>query len=102
MSAITERWFLFMDRKSFLKHLAAIPIVSLLGRFLSLSPALAGAPVRRVRPADPGWPSAASWDQLNKDVGGHLSSRVSFKAAGLAASRKIMARPRRGCWKRKS
>ena len=26
----------------------------------------------RVRPGQPGWPSAASWDDLNRDVGGHL------------------------------
>jgi FAD/FMN-containing dehydrogenase len=29
-------------------------------------------PVSRVRPGDPAWPSAASWDQLNRDVGGRL------------------------------
>jgi hypothetical protein len=27
---------------------------------------------RRVRPGDPAWPSAASWNRLNRDVGGRL------------------------------
>jgi FAD/FMN-containing dehydrogenase len=32
----------------------------------------AGARFRRVRPSDPAWPSAERWDQLNRDVNGHL------------------------------
>ena len=28
--------------------------------------------VRRVRPADPAWPSTANWDKLKQDVGGNL------------------------------
>jgi FAD/FMN-containing dehydrogenase len=28
--------------------------------------------LRRVRPSDAGWPSAARWDKLNQDVGGNL------------------------------
>ena len=31
-----------------------------------------GGPGHRVRPGDPSWPSAASWDRLNRDVGGRL------------------------------
>jgi FAD/FMN-containing dehydrogenase len=61
-----------MNRRGFLKRLAAIPILSALWRFLRASTALAGATVRRVRPSDPEWPAASSWDQLNKDVGGRL------------------------------
>jgi FAD/FMN-containing dehydrogenase len=30
------------------------------------------APLARVRPGDPGWPSAASWQKLNDSVGGNL------------------------------
>jgi FAD/FMN-containing dehydrogenase len=30
------------------------------------------APLRRVRPSDPSWPSAASWERLNREVGGQL------------------------------
>src|SRR4029434_1147352 len=29
-------------------------------------------PNTRVRPSDPGWPSQASWDRLNREVGGRL------------------------------
>ena len=47
-------------------------------------PALAGAPailsaaerpgslIRRARPGDPAWPSRASWESLNRQVGGRL------------------------------
>jgi FAD/FMN-containing dehydrogenase len=31
-----------------------------------------GGPGHRVRPGDPSWPSAASWDRLNRDIGGRL------------------------------
>jgi hypothetical protein len=55
-----------MDRRSFLKAALALPLV----------PGSAGAQtapgLSRVRPGQPGWPSAASWDDLNRDVGGHL------------------------------
>jgi hypothetical protein len=34
--------------------------------------AAASAPARRVRPGDPGWPSVASWEELNREVGGRL------------------------------
>jgi FAD/FMN-containing dehydrogenase len=75
-----------MDRKSFLKRLAAVPIVSALWRFLPASTALTGATVKRVRPSDPEWPGAASWDQLNKDVGGRLVKVQSPLAACAGAS----------------
>jgi FAD/FMN-containing dehydrogenase len=42
-------------------------------------------PARRVRPGDPAWPSAASWDRLNRDVGGRLISVESPLAACRAA-----------------
>jgi FAD/FMN-containing dehydrogenase len=29
-------------------------------------------PAHRIRPGDPSWPSAASWNQLNREVGGRL------------------------------
>jgi FAD/FMN-containing dehydrogenase len=32
----------------------------------------AGAPLRRVRPGDPSWPSAASWERLNHQTAGQL------------------------------
>jgi FAD/FMN-containing dehydrogenase len=42
-------------------------------------------PARRVRPGDPAWPSAASWDQLNCNVGGRLIPVESPLAACRAA-----------------
>ena len=31
-----------------------------------------GGTRRRIRPSDPAWPNSASWDRLNREVGGHL------------------------------
>lgn len=61
-----------MRRRSVLKGMAAV--IAAPGGFL---PRLAaGAPVasgfRRVRPADPAWPTAADWGRLNEAVGGNL------------------------------
>ncbi len=39
----------------------------------------------RVRPSDPGWPSAASWERLNRDVGGRLTKVESPLAACIDA-----------------
>jgi len=39
----------------------------------------------RVRPGDPGWPSAASWDRLSRDVGGRLL-KLESPFAGCAAT----------------
>src|SRR5271169_2884717 len=63
-----------MNRKSFLKHLAAIPILAALWRFLprSMQAAMPSPTVRRVRPPDAGWPTAASWEKLKQQVGGQL------------------------------
>jgi FAD/FMN-containing dehydrogenase len=36
---------------------------------------------RRVRPSDPGWPSVESWEQLNREVRGHLTRVQSLLAA---------------------
>jgi FAD/FMN-containing dehydrogenase len=69
-----------MNRKSFLKRLAAIPIVSALWRFLPASMAASG-PVRRVRPSNPEWPVPATWDKLSKEVGGRLIKVQSPLAA---------------------
>jgi FAD/FMN-containing dehydrogenase len=44
-----------------------------------------GGPARRVRPGDPYWPSAASWDRLNRDVGGRLMTVQSPLAECQAA-----------------
>ena len=45
----------------------------------------AGPPSSRVRPGDPEWPSAASWERLNRDVGGRLIKVESPLAACIEA-----------------
>ena len=72
-----------MTRKSFLKRLAALPVLSAIWRYLpaeavDASPLL---PVRRVRPSDAAWPDPASWEKLNQMVGGRLLKVESPLAA---------------------
>jgi len=74
-----------IGRRSLLARTAAI------GLLAGLSPVLAAvvhgasepknAVFRRVRPTDPQWPDEASWDRLNRDVGGHLTKVRSPLAA---------------------
>jgi FAD/FMN-containing dehydrogenase len=59
-----------MNRRSMLKRAGAISVLPALSAFLGT--ASAALAVRRVRPSDPSWPSAASWEQLNRQVDGHL------------------------------
>jgi hypothetical protein len=64
-----------MNRRQFLNGVAAIPVLAVGCSPLSkTSPkyVAADAPIRRVRPGDPGWPSAAGWDRLNRQVKGRL------------------------------
>jgi FAD/FMN-containing dehydrogenase len=76
-----------MERRTLLKSAAALPLASLSPLLLpqaAAQAAAAAAPtsaagvsasarrVRRVRPSDPGWPDAASWQKLNSSVGGNL------------------------------
>src|SRR3984957_5332715 len=61
---MAKRW----SRRRLLKISATLPFMGGLAR--GASPA---APLQvRVRLGDPAWPSEASWDQLNHDVGGRL------------------------------
>ena len=61
-----------MLRRSLLKGLATIPLLSVLPqRLLAKATAKRIAP-RRVRPSDPGWPSAESWQKLKNVVNGNL------------------------------
>jgi FAD/FMN-containing dehydrogenase len=56
------------NRRRLLKIAAGLPFLSGLARGAS-----AAAPLQvRVRLGDPAWPSEASWDQLDRDVGGRL------------------------------
>jgi FAD/FMN-containing dehydrogenase len=43
-----------------------------LGWAAGVFPALSGQPFRRVRPGDPNWPKARSWENLRREVGGNL------------------------------
>ncbi len=60
-----------MDRRTLLKYLAAAPLLSRLSPD-ALAFTAAGLQKSRVRFNDPGWPSAAAWDNLKKQVGGRL------------------------------
>lgn len=63
-----------MDRRRFLQAAASAALLPLLG--LHRLNAWARAPMdalrSRVRPGDPGWPTAAQWEQLRQAVGGRL------------------------------
>ncbi len=64
-----------MDRRTLLKHLAALPVLSTLGPYLSgteLSKAASKQAFRRVRPSDSAWPSDGSWEKLKQQVRGNL------------------------------
>jgi len=64
-----------MDRRTLLKRLAAVPLVSAFWPYLSnaeQTPLPAKSAFRRVRPGDPAWPSATSWGKLKQQVGGNL------------------------------
>jgi FAD/FMN-containing dehydrogenase len=67
-----------MLRRDLLKSAAALPLSAGLGAPLS---AIAAAPHRRVRPGEPGWPSAAQWAELGAAVGGRLAKVDSPLAA---------------------
>ncbi len=56
-----------------LRRVAAIPLLSAAWSTLTTTRAAGPPPpVRRVRPSDPSWPSAESWEQLKRQVGGRL------------------------------
>ncbi len=57
-----------LSRRHLLKISAALPFISTLARGAST----VARPQARVRLGDPEWPSEASWDQLDRDVGGRL------------------------------
>ena len=60
-----------MDRRTLLKHLASLPLLSALEPCMSFAEATPRTK-SRVRPGDPRWPTAASWDKLKQHVGGNL------------------------------
>src|SRR6516164_3612201 len=74
-----------MNRRNMLRRVAAIPLLSavLSGPLTATRAADPPRPARRTRPSDPAWPSAASWEQLNREVGGQLI-RVQTPLAACA------------------
>jgi FAD/FMN-containing dehydrogenase len=57
-----------MERRRFIGATVSMPFAVRSGG------AAATIPLARVRPGDPGWPSAARWDRLREQVGGRLLS----------------------------
>src|SRR5918995_3186409 len=74
-----------MNRRRILQAVAALPLVpDGWPRWPRPVPAAAAGPSSsRVRPGDSEWPSAASWERLNRDVGGKLITVESPLAACL-------------------
>src|SRR5215472_2109697 len=60
-----------MHRRNLLKGVASLPLLAL-SPSPPARPAPAATPLRRVRPGDAGWPTAADWQKLNGTVGGAL------------------------------
>jgi FAD/FMN-containing dehydrogenase len=84
-----------MTRKSFLKHLTRLPIVSALRRYFSV-PAHGASPPpsrSRVRPSNSDWPDKASWEKLKQTVNGRLIQieppMAGYATADIAAREKI-------------
>ncbi|TIX64510.1 MAG: FAD-linked oxidoreductase, partial [Mesorhizobium sp.] len=77
-----------MNRRRLLRTTAAaLPFLHSLWSWV-LSPIQAAAADRsmsRVRPTHPEWPSQASWDRLNQEVGGQLEKVRSPLAACMEA-----------------
>ena len=76
-----------MNRRRLLQAGAALPLLPDNWRsWPHLVPAATASPSSsRVRPGDPEWPSAASWERLNRDVGGRLITVESPLAACIEA-----------------
>jgi FAD/FMN-containing dehydrogenase len=69
-----------VHRRGLLRGAAALPLVALLPP--ALATVQASAPLlRRVRPGDGAWPTAASWQKLKDAVGGNLIAVHSLFAA---------------------
>lgn len=74
-----------MNRRSLLGRATAAACLPVLPTPIRAAAVSANASFRRVRRSDPLWPTSASWDQLNHDVGGRLikvQSPLAICAAG--------------------
>jgi FAD/FMN-containing dehydrogenase len=71
-----------MNRRRMLQKLATIPFLARSSGLVALSdPARAARVQSRSRPGNPGWPSEASWESLNRSVEGRLVKVQSPLAA---------------------
>src|SRR5258705_8310953 len=73
-----------VNRRDFLKSTAAIPVLAAGCSPLAKTSEKRAVPsvgARRVRPGDPAWPSAASWERLKREVEGRLIEVQSPVAA---------------------
>ncbi len=65
-----------MKRRDLLKAAATLPLLPLLlrsGTTLARGAGAVATSLRsRLRPGEPGWPAAAEWEQLKRQVGGRL------------------------------
>ncbi len=78
-----------MNRRTLLKHLAAIPLLPRLWPSVSTLPqnSLPSKPfLHRLRSSDPSWPTAAAWEKLKQQVGGQLIPVQSPLSACQSAS----------------
>jgi len=74
-----------MNRRKFLKRVAALPALPALSPLLDKLFPTASPAFRRVRPGDPGWPSSEAWEALRQRVGGRLVSVASPLAPCVGA-----------------
>jgi FAD/FMN-containing dehydrogenase len=70
-----------MDRRGWLARVGAAALLPLLGPACAPTARPGPAPLRRVRPTDPAWPSAADWERLDRQVDGQLVAVRSPLAA---------------------
>lgn len=69
-----------MNRRKFIKGIAAIPFVSIVSSKLYSNnnrSLISKKTLKRVRPGDAGWPSDEGWNKLKMDVGGRLKKLES-------------------------
>jgi FAD/FMN-containing dehydrogenase len=61
-----------MQRRRLLKGLTAVPLLAIPAPLVLAASLFTRSTLRRLRPGDPGWPTAAQWQKLNDAVGGNL------------------------------
>jgi FAD/FMN-containing dehydrogenase len=61
-----------MHRRRLLKGITALPLLAVPAPLLLAASRFTRPKLRRVRPGDPAWPTAAQWQELNDAVGGNL------------------------------